>query len=50
MKLEKLIDNLSLDYEWAEANEWESPIQLTDDLAEAMRILKMLQIIIEGVS
>lgn len=50
MKLEKLLDNLIIDYEWAEANEWEAPIQLSDDLDEAIKILRMLQIIMERVS
>lgn len=32
MKINKLIRNLELDAEWASANEWESPICLSDDL------------------
>lgn len=31
-----LIKRLALDLEWAEANEWESPITLADDIREAI--------------
>ena len=38
---DKLVDNLKLDLEWAEANEWESPICLSDDIREAINIIKI---------
>lgn len=34
--MEDLIERLKLDLEWAEANEWESPICLADDLKAAI--------------
>lgn len=47
MKINKLIKNLELDAEWASANEWESPICLSDDLNEALTILKVITILKE---
>lgn len=47
MKINKLIRNLELDAEWASANEWESPICLSDDLNEALTILKVITILKE---
>ena len=45
MKINKLIKNLELDAEWASANEWESPICLSDDLNEALTILRVIAIL-----
>lgn len=39
----KLIENLKLDLEWAQSNEWESPICLSDDIKEALNIIENLQ-------
>lgn len=47
MKINKLIRNLELDAEWASANERESPICLSDDLNEALTILKVITILKE---
>ncbi len=47
MKINKLIRNLELDAEWASANEWESPICLSDDLNEALTILRVITILKE---
>lgn len=47
MKINKLIKNLELDAEWASANEWESPICLSDDLNEALTILRVITILKE---
>lgn len=47
MKINKLIRNLELDAEWASANEWESPICLSDDLNDALTILKVITILKE---
>lgn len=47
MKINKLIKNLELDAEWAFANEWESPICLSDDLNEALTILRVITILKE---
>lgn len=47
MKINKLIRNLELDAEWASANKWESPICLSDDLNEALTILKVITILKE---
>lgn len=40
MDLFSLLENLKLDLEWAEANEWEAPICLADDLREAIEIIE----------
>lgn len=40
MDLFSLLENLKLDLEWAEANEWEAPIYLADDLREAIEIIE----------
>jgi hypothetical protein len=40
MDLFSLLENLKLDLEWAEANEWEAPIGLADDLREAIEIIE----------
>lgn len=41
---DELIKNLELDLEWAEANEWESPICLSDDIMAVLDIIKNLQL------
>ena len=38
--LSLLLANLSMDLDWAEANEWEIPICLTDDLRQAIEFVK----------
>lgn len=40
MDLFSLLENLKLDLEWAETNEWEAPICLADDLREAIEIIE----------
>lgn len=35
-----LLANLSMDLEWAEANEWEIPICLIGDLRQAIELVK----------
>ena len=47
MKINKLIRNLELDAEWASANEWESPICLSDDLNDALTTLRVITILKE---
>lgn len=47
MKINKLIKNLELDAEWASANEWESPICLSDDVNDALTILRVITILKE---
>ena len=47
MKINKLIKNLELDAEWASANEWESPICLSDDLNDDLTILRVITILKE---
>ena len=47
MKINKLIKNLELDAEWASANEWESPICLSDDVNNALTILRVITILKE---
>lgn len=42
MKINSLIENLKLDLEWAEANEWESPICLADDLRKCLSIIEKM--------
>ena len=46
-KLDELMEHLSLDAEWASANEWESPICLSDDLNDALTILRVITILKE---
>lgn len=38
----KLIERMKTDAEWAEANEWESPICLYDDLIGAIKAIEAL--------
>lgn len=40
MDLFSLLENLKLDLEWAEANEWVVPICLADDLQETIKIIE----------
>lgn len=39
----ELLNNLKLDLEWAEANEWETPICLADDLRQAIKIIESME-------
>ena len=49
MTSDDLIARLKLDLEWAEANEWEAPICLSDDLLEAIEYIKWAGNIIKGI-
>lgn len=40
MDLFSLLENLKLDLEWAESNEWVAPICLANDLQEAIEIIE----------
>lgn len=40
MDLFSLLENLKLDLEWAETNEWVAPICLADDLQETIKIIE----------
>lgn len=40
LELLSLLANLSMDLEWAEANEWETPICLAGDLQRAIELVK----------
>lgn len=40
MDLFSLLENLKLDLEWAEANEWVAQICLADDLQETIKIIE----------
>ena len=40
--LSLLLANLSMDLDWAEANEWEAPICLTDDLRKALELVNLV--------
>lgn len=46
-KIDELIKNLEIDAEWASANEWESPICLSDDINDALSILRIITILNE---
>lgn len=46
-KIDELIKNLEIDAEWASANEWESPICLSDDINDALTILRIITILNE---
>ena len=39
-KFADLLENLKIDYDWAIANEWESPICLTDDIKDCYSLIK----------
>lgn len=43
MKIDELIKNLEIDAEWASANEWESPICLSDDINDVLTIAVLNQ-------
>lgn len=45
MKIDELIEHLETDAEWAFANEWESPIYLSDDINDALTILRTIAIL-----
>lgn len=45
MKIDELIKNLEVDAEWAAANEWEFPICLSDDINNALSILRVIAIL-----
>lgn len=49
MTSDDLIERLKLDLEWAEANEWETPIYLSDDLLEAIEYIKWANDVIKGI-
>lgn len=39
-KFADLLENLKIDYDWAIANEWESPITLSDDIEDCYSLIK----------
>lgn len=45
MKIDELIEHLETDAEWAAANEWESPICLSDDIDNTLSILRTIAIL-----
>ena len=45
MKIDELIEHLETDAEWAFANEWDSPICLSDDINDALTILRTIAIL-----
>ena len=45
MKIDELIENLETDAVWASANEWESPICLSDDINDALTILRTIAVL-----
>ena len=45
MKIDELIEHLETDAEWASANEWESPICLSDDINDALTILRTIAVL-----
>lgn len=45
MKIDELIEHLETDAEWTSANEWESPICLSDDINDALSILRTIAIL-----
>lgn len=44
-KLDELMEHLSLDAEWASANEWEAPICLYDDILDTLTILRVISVL-----
>lgn len=44
-KIDKLIKNLEVDAEWATANEREFPICLSDDINDALTILRTITVL-----
>lgn len=47
---DELVKRLREDAEWAEANEWETPITLSDNLYQAADAIEKLQKLLDGVS
>ena len=45
MKLDELMEHLSLDAEWASAREWEASICLYDAILDALTILRVIAIL-----
>lgn len=45
MKIDELIKNLKVDAEWAATNEWEFPICLSDDINDALTILRTITVL-----
>lgn len=45
MKIDELIKNLEVDAEWAAINEWEFPICLSDDINDALTILRTITVL-----
>lgn len=41
--MNELLNNLKIDLEWAEANEWEAPICLADDLRQVIKIIESIK-------
>ena len=39
-KFADLLENLKIDYDWAIANEWETPIMLSDDIKDCYSLIK----------
>lgn len=48
MRDTNLVNSLREHAEWARANEWETPITLGDDLAEAADVIEKLRATVEG--
>lgn len=44
-KIDELIKNLEVDAEWATENEWEFPICLSDDINDALTILRTITVL-----
>lgn len=45
MKIDELIECLETGAEWAATHEWESPICLSDDINDALTILRTIAIL-----
>lgn len=45
MKIDELIEHLEMDAEWAATHEWESPICLSDDINNALTILRVITVL-----
>lgn len=45
MKIDELIKNLEVDAEQAATNEWEFPICLSDDINDALTILRTITVL-----
>lgn len=44
-KIDELIKKLEVDAEWATTNEWEFPICLSDDINDALTILRTITVL-----